>query len=346
LRRTGPLALSVLLSILLAAAGASPRAGASPPDQDSPAAPGTFEIRAGPFTVRCPSDLRREAEQIARRAPEVAASVARRLGLGLPASGTIILLASDNPGEPFTGQARAMPAWAAGQTFPASSTIILRLDRIGTYGQREEGTVLAHELAHLIVGATLPGGGAEMPIWFREGVASAASGEGEFRDSWQMWISSLATVPHPYARLDAAFASSDARAEAYAGSLAAVRFLRSLYGQGVEGRILSGLRDGIGFPRAFALATGSSLPATEAAWRADLGRPRKWIMWIGSALTLWIGVTFLILIAYAVKRRRSRRILDAWEPEEAPGPRGLPPDPYGSGDIDDVDDGDDGETIH
>lgn len=325
--RTGPLALAAAVLLALAPLAA----------HGSPASGGVFETRAGAFTIRCPADLRLEAERLARRVPEVAGSVARRLGLPLPASGTIILLASENAGAPFAGQARGMPGWAAGQTFSGSSTILLRLDRIGTYGQRETGTVLAHELAHLIVGAALPGGGSELPIWFREGLASAASGEGEFRDAWQLWISSLATSAHPYARLEAAFASESSHAEAYAGALAAVRFLRSRYGQDVEGRVLAGIREGLDFPRAFALASGSSLPAAEAAWKADLGRPRKWIMWIGSALTLWIGVTFLILIAYAVKRRRSRRILDAWEPEEAPEPREVPPDPF---------DDSSGETIH
>lgn len=318
----------LLLAALLFAAG--PAAAAEPPQQP-------LRLTAGPFLVEAEPGLRLHAERIAAQAPDLARSLAAELGLPEPASGTIILIASEKPGGAFHDLAEAMPEWAAGQTFGHSATILLRLDRMGSYGQRDAGVVLAHELTHLVLASALPEKGQELPRWFNEGTASALSGESEWRDSWYVWISSLASASYPYGALDAAFdASGGTREEAYAGSLAAVRFLRRSYGRDVLKRILSGVRSGSSFRDAFRRAAGVSLLTAEAAWGRELARPRRWIMWIGSALTLWIGASVLILVAYAVKRARGRRIMETWEPEEPP--------PY-RGDAGEADD-DSGETIH
>ena len=74
---------------------------------------------------------------------------------------------------------------------------------------------------------------------------------------------------------------------AYAGSLAAVTFLRREYGNGIVPVILKETRDGVPFREAFRRATGVSIEGAARAWMADLRRPRRWVIWIGSAATLW-----------------------------------------------------------
>lgn len=282
-------------------------------------------IDAPPFTVRAPAALSFHAERIAALAPGLASRVAADLHLPPPAAGTIVVLAASTPEGPLRETARAMPSWAAGQAFPRSGTILLRLDRIGSYGQRDLGAVLAHELAHLTVGGALPAGGNELPRWLREGIAAAAAGEGEWRDHWHVWTSTLASSPRPFSELEAAFARGGAsRSMAYAGSLAAVRFLRKTFGREFPSRLIGAIREGREFPSAFRSATGVTLEVAAAYWKKELGRPRRWVMWIGSALTLWTGATLLILLAYTVKRRRGRRTLERWrEEEEPPAPTGT-----------------------
>ena len=278
------------------------------------------EIAAPPFVVRAPAPLRFQAERIAGLVPDLAARVAAEMGLPAPGGGEIVVLGgTPKHGDPLFDAALGMPPWAAGLTIPSASAIVIRLDRIGTYGQREITTVLAHELAHLTVAAALPRRGRELPVWFGEGIASSVAGEWGWRDPLIVWFSSLPASQHPFADLDTAYERGEpSRAVAYSGGFAAMTFLRRAYGQDFPARLLSDVRGGSSFEAAFARSAGVAVDQAERAWRDDLRRPRRWIVWIGSVLTLWIVITVLILIAYAVKRHRSRRVIDRWREEEGP----------------------------
>jgi hypothetical protein len=285
-------------------------------NNSSQSSPGTIEIRAGQFIVRAAEELEAPARRIADQIPGMVKRISMEFGIDLQGRGEVILMASEDPGTPFSDRARSMPSWAAGQSLSGTGVILLRLDRIGSYGQREVGTVLAHELAHMLVSSVLPHHGAELPIWFREGTASMAARQGELRDYWHLWTTSLTSTSHPFAELEAGFSRGQRLDMAYAGSLAAVTFLRREYGNGIVPVILEETRKGVPFREAFRRATGVSMAGAARAWMADLRRPRRWVIWIGSAATLWIGMSLLIFIAYTVKKRRSRRKIKLWEEEE------------------------------
>ena len=143
--------------------------------------------------------------------------------------------------------------------------------------------------------------------------------EGEWRDLLVVWTSPIVSSEYPFADLDAALARGESsKSVAYAGSLAAVGFLKSTYGPEVISRLLTGLRSGIPFDPAFQQASGVSLGAAEHAWAHDLNLPWIWLVRAGSSYTVWMVATVLILIAYGVKRVRSRRLLERWSAEEEP----------------------------
>ncbi len=315
MRRAGSFRLSALVAFFVATL---PAAASADPRNASPAE--AVRLEAPPFTIQAASRLLSQASRIAGLAPGLAGRAAEDLGLPPLRHGTITVLAGTRPDDPFHDTAVSMPSWAAGQAFPASGSILIRLDRIGTYGQREIGSVLAHEIAHLIIGAALPGAGRELPSWFSEGTASAVAREGEWRDTWIVWTSVLVGSEHPFADLEAALVRGEMdRSLAYAGSLAAVTFLRRAHGRDLPARVVASLRRGSDFEAAFQQAAGVPLTQAERAWREDLSRPRTWLLWIGSTFTLWIVATLLILLAYALKRHRSRRVLEGWRLEEGIG---------------------------
>jgi hypothetical protein len=103
----------------------------------------------------------------------------------------------------------------------------------------------------------------------------------------------------------------------------------------VISRLLTGLRSNLSFDDAFKQASGVPLDLAESAWARDLNLPWIWVVRAGSSYTVWLVATALILIAYAVKRARSRRVLERWseeeEPEAWPGRRHA-----GGGDDDEV----------
>jgi hypothetical protein len=288
---------------------------AAPPGDD-----GAAEIAAGAFSIRFPEPLRPRGEEAASMAPGLAAEVARELRLPALGAATVLLVGSRlRPGDPLFDEAAGVPAWAAGQALASSSTIIVRVDRLGGYGRRRLRSVLAHEIAHLTVAASLPRRGQEMPAWLREGIASTVAHEWEWRDPFLVWTSPLPSSPSPFASLEAAHARGEPSWEtAYAGSLAAVGFLERGYGGGFPARLLEGLRGGAGFEDAFVRAAGVTVDEAERAWREDLRRPSVWVVRIASSVTLWTTLTLLILVAYAVKRRRSRETLQRWRHEEGP----------------------------
>lgn len=299
---------------------------------------GTVVIDAPPFTVRAAGTLRHQAEMIASSAPALSAKVAGSLGLPAPTEGTLVVLGPRSDDDELQKLASGVPLWAAGVTLPSSQMILIRLDRIGGYGQREILSVLAHELAHLTLSQALPDHGREIPGWLGEGIASSAAHEGEWRDLWIVWTSPLVSSAHPFADLDAAMErGEESKSLAYAGSLAAAGFLGSRYGREFTPRLLAGLRSGLDFDAAFRQAAGVSLGEAERAWARDLNLPWIWVVRLGSSYTVWIFATLLILLAYAVKRARAKRVMDRWRDEEEPG--GWRFDPPGAG-------GDDDETVH
>lgn len=282
--------------------------------------PEVAEIRVPPFVVRTPRAMRFEAERVAPDLPDRALRIAADLGLPALTDGTITLVGGGiRQGHPLYDAAAGVPSWAAGIALPSSGEIIIRMDRIGSYGRRQLLSVIEHELTHLTVAAALPGRGRELPPWLREGIACATAREWEWRDLVVVWTSDLGSAQHPFGVLDATLSEGEpSQAIAYAGSLAAVAFLQREYGEDLLERLLAGMRGGQSFETAFLRAAGVTVEDAERAWLRDLRRPRRWILWVTSALTLWIGITLLILLAYAVKRYRSKKRIVQWREAEGP----------------------------
>jgi hypothetical protein len=342
-RFLGPAGASLIARILLALLLASIVVWPPAPSLARQFDEDVVEIPAPPFTVRTIASLEFAADRVAGDALQAAARVKEALGLDPPEDATIVVLGPDAESGPLSEVAIGLPEWAAGVTLASTNTIVLRLDRMGRYGQREVFSVLTHEMTHLVVAAALPRHGAELPPWFREGLASSVAHEGEWRDLWIVWTSPLLDSPTPFAALDAVTGRGPSEKPlAYAGALAAVEFLRSRYGVSVPAGILAGVRGGADFETAFRDASGVDLATAERAWASDLRMPWIWVVRIGSSYTLWLGITALILLAYLLKRARSRRTMDRWRREEGPDPADAAPEPPLPFRRDD--DGD--ETIH
>jgi len=88
------------------------------------------------------------------------------------------------------------------------------------------------------------------------------------------------------------------------------------HGREVVGRIASEVARGESFAAAFRAATGDGLGDFEAAfWRRFRWRYR-WVPFLTSGATLWMGVTALALVAIARRKQRDAEIRRRWEEEE------------------------------
>ncbi|HET9480322.1 MAG TPA: hypothetical protein VFP98_01070 [Candidatus Polarisedimenticolia bacterium] len=238
----------------------------------------------------------------------------------LPASTLLLLHGDDELPDEWAGL--AMPEWAAGIAVSPDRIVVIRTDRIGRYGQRELAGVFAHETAHLMMfeaaGATGPGP-ARMPGWFREGVAANLAREGEWQDFMHLWLSPASSGRRPLSSLSLwlqTAGSSGRRRAAYAGSFAFVRFAIERHSERLPALVLQGLREGLDFEAAWARATGVPLAQEEAAWAETIRGRSRWISIVTSSFVLWAAMTLLFLMAWWLKRRRARRVIEQWEAME------------------------------
>jgi hypothetical protein len=122
------------------------------------------------------------------------------------------------------------------------------------------GTLLAHELSHCLLFASLPGDWTrrDVPAWFEEGMASYTAGERHGRAD----AAALGRPPPGAPAVDPALA--------YGTADRAFRRLVQLHGEGSVRAILRELADGRRFPTAFRSATGGSLASFEVSLLREL----------------------------------------------------------------------------
>jgi hypothetical protein len=165
--------------------------------------------------------------------------------------------------------------WAGGVAFSEFNTILLGVapDEVSDWGVR----VVAHELAHLVVGQfgrSCTGG--SRPTWLDEGLAMVAEGEPE--------VSTLADIERgieegafdPLRSLNGAFSAHFSGAlSAYSQSYSVVQFLLDTYGQEQMQTLLHVLAEGEDYDESLERVYGFNLDGLEVAWRQALDAPPR-----------------------------------------------------------------------
>lgn len=210
--------------------------------------------------------------------------------------------------------ARSAPAWVSGFTDGVSGIVVLLPERVPRYPDRSLGTLLQHEVAHVLVARAARG--RPVPRWFNEGLAIAASRDPDLGDRARVALAVLSDERLPLERIDQAFGGGPRDVElAYALAGDFVQDLLRRYGRGTGASILAGLGRGESFEAAFVRATGARLGAVESSyWR----RRTLWDRWVPiatSSAALWAGVMLLALVAFRRRRQRDAAIRRRWEEE-------------------------------
>ncbi len=248
---------------------------------------------------------------VCRSAGDIAA------GIGLEEVAPVaFIIAPDTPSFRFLHSGR-LPEW--GEAFGDSRRMIIGLDasRI-LLSNRPLKTVILHELSHVFLAQRTAG--AHCPTWFVEGIAMRQSREWTLGDQWRL---ALAVARDDMPRLDdlrGRFPKSAGKAAiAYRVSFAAVDELI-----GGEERDLvtftAFLRDTGDFEKAFTLTFGETVGEFSGRFEAVMrSRYRKTVLFLNiSPYGLTLSVLFLL--AYLIKRNRSRKRVEEWEMEDTEPP--------------------------
>lgn len=160
--------------------------------------------------------------------------------------------------------------------------------RTGRYPDGSLVALLQHEVAHVLIARAARGG--EVPRWFDEGLAMAASRDTQFGDRTRVALAVLTDSRLPLARIDATFAGGSSEVEsAYALARDVVRELLERHGQDAGARILAGVARGLRFKEAFLEATGETLGTFETRYWDDRTFWDRWIPILTSSALLWGG---------------------------------------------------------
>jgi hypothetical protein len=224
--------------------------------------------------------------------------------------------------------ARDAPAWVAGYTDGVSNVVVLLPERTPSYPDGGLEEVLAHEVAHVLIYRA--SAGRRIPRWFNEGVAMLAGRSWRLRDETQLAWSLVSGEKVPLLMLDDLFQGDRWQVErAYALAGALVQDLLDRYGTGLPAALFSRVAEGLSFDEALRRTTGATLVDVGEAFWAKQGVLKRWIPILSSTAVLWLGITFLAVVA-ALKRRRDRaaeaeRMAAAEAGPAPPGEEGPPP---------------------
>ena len=241
--------------------------------------------------------------------------------VSVPESTTVILAPDPRAFAAATGG--DAQEWAGGVAIPALRRIVLPVYPAARVRDDDRGTILRHEIAHLVVAARM---GTRVPRWFDEGYAEVASGGWDVESAWQLRLAlaSGAVPPVDSLALDWPGGERDARL-AYLLSATAVDYLRRRGGERGMALLFANARREGDFEAALRTTYGITLGQLEDEWRGDVRSRYGWLALLSNAAIVWLFATALVLAAWIPRRRRDRRRLRAMEAEERmlPPPRAL-----------------------
>jgi len=227
---------------------------------------------------------------------------------------SISIYAVDSDDEFLSLVGGGFPDWGVGCAIPEQDVIILKSPYRFKY-YRPFSQVVTHELAHIFLGKYA--NGKRIPRWLDEGFAMHQSQEWTIGQDIAVARAVLTGSILSLSSIETVNAFSQSKAElAYTESFLAFSFLYSQYGKGTEKELLNQLANGSSLDMAFLRTIGSNYLSFQLDFEKYLKTKYNWVSILGDTFPLWLGLAFLIVILYFLKRRYTKRTIKEWELEE------------------------------
>jgi hypothetical protein len=209
---------------------------------------------------------------------------------------------------------RNFPDWGVGCAIPGRNEIILKSPLEFRY-HRPFSQVVTHELAHVFLGNFSRG--KRVPRWLDEGFAMFQSQEWRIGQDVSVARAVLTGSILPLSQIESVNAFKESKAQlAYTESFLAVSYLYAEYGEGTVKELVTHLAKGTSLDLAFMNTIGSNYLAFQMEFEKFISERYNWASFLGDTILVWIGLAFLIIFLYLLKRRGAKRKLDEWELEE------------------------------
>lgn len=209
-----------------------------------------------------------------------------------------------------------VPEWGAAVARSNPDRIVIKGPGISNMSYSRLREVLRHELNHIYFFRKR--GTVSVPRWFSEGLASDWAGELNLQKKillssalWENRSFSLEALRH-----FGQFHRDHARL-AYAQSAAAIEAMRYFYQDDIIINVLNELKYESDFDTLFSRLTGDNGVEFLIKYESFLNENYRWLFLLKTSNLLFILMPLLLISGFMLKRRRSRKILDKWEKEEA-----------------------------
>ena len=290
--------LSLLVCLALATLG-----GCSSPLPPIETPPPDLQIEAGPRHQTL-------ANHLEQGDPTSLAIAAQMVGLDSPGPSIRVILAPES-----SEVARSAPRWVAGYALAPIDTVVLFPDRSASYPDNSLLDLLRHEVAHILIYRAA--GGAPVPRWFNEGVATVAGSGWGLVDRSRVTLGAVSGKEPSLDAVEEAFSGGTSSIRhAYAISEAFVRYVIAREGPDTAALILARVASGEPFDSAFTSVTDSTVAQYESAFWRRHSLLYRWVPILASSLTLWTGITLLALVAARRRRKQKQELYRQWEAEE------------------------------
>jgi hypothetical protein len=225
---------------------------------------------------------------------------------------------------------RGFPDWGTACAIPNQNLIVLKSPLHFNYNSNSTlSQLVAHELAHIFLGNLAKG--IALPRWLDEGFAMHQSQEWRFGQDTKVAYAVFTGSLLRLSQIESVNAFRESKAElAYTESFLAVSYLTGEYGEEAIRELVDHLASGTSIDLAFLKTIGSNYLTFQLDFDNYIKSKYNWISFFGDTYLLWVGLAFLILFFYLVKKRHAKKILKEWELEE----RGIKRMPEGDADND------------
>lgn len=313
----------LLGAVLLGLGGTDGEIAASPPPTPQPhpeQAPDTLAPADGPLAGRVtvvywPGDASRAREvlRVLEERPHLPA-----LPEGVPSRARIAIAPDRATFDSLAGG--EVPEWGVGVAIPDREEIVLSFRGFAGADRWSRAELVLHEWAHLGLHEFLDG--LRAPRWFDEGYAQWASGGWSVREAWRLRLALAGRDAPALGDLSLAWPRDRASAEvAYMLSATGLEYLTRHGGEEGLRLFLERWREEGSFEAALRRTYGVTSSQLEDGWRDHVTSRYGWLLVMSQSIVFWGILAGLLVVLFAVRRRRDRERLAelrATEPPDEP----------------------------
>jgi hypothetical protein len=209
------------------------------------------------------------------------------------------------------------PDWGIGAAIPEHSLIVLKSPKVFKY-DKPINQVARHELAHVFIHHKVKGN--EIPRFMDEGLAMYLSFEWEFGQDLFVARAVFTNSIIPLYRIESVNSFKSGKAElSYTESFLAASYFLKEYGKSNLDTLLLSLSQNEGIDQALIKSIGINYDDFQKEFSSYIKDRYRVVFLLSDSFLYWLGLAFLIIIIYFLKRWRNKKVLEKWEREEKLG---------------------------